>query len=384
MCCRAALPVPGKRLQGSSMKKVVVAFGTRPEAIKMAPVVKELQKHSAFETTVVVTAQHREMLDQVLELFQITPDFDLDIMRSSQSLEQITSRVLEGMAGILREVKPDIVLVQGDTTTTFATALSAFYQRIPVGHVEAGLRTGNPYSPYPEEMNRRITTALSTLHFAPTELNRQNLLDEGVRDDTIFITGNTVIDALFMVVDPSYRFDPSVVDIGKVEGKRLILLTCHRRENWGTPMQEIFAAIRDTLGNKSGYEIVFPVHLNPEVKEAAHKAFGSLNNIQLVGPLRYEAFSNLMSKSYLILSDSGGVQEEAPSLGAPVLVLRDTTERPEAIEAGTVKLAGITYQEVVTAIQEILNNQELYDIMSQAKNPYGDGTASMQIAKALF
>ncbi|MCL1891102.1 MAG: UDP-N-acetylglucosamine 2-epimerase (non-hydrolyzing) [Coriobacteriia bacterium] len=349
----------------------------------MAPVVKTLKLQNELEVKVAVTAQHREMLDQVLELFDITPDYDLNIMSSGQSLEQVTSRVAEGMSSVIKETSPDIILVHGDTTTTFAAALSAFYNKVAVGHVEAGLRTGNKYSPYPEEMNRKITTALTDLHFAPTELNKQNLLHEGVLEQSIFITGNTVIDALHMIVDEDYQFDQGVVNLERAEGKKLILLTCHRRENWGAPMQEIFSAIKDTVGNDDAYEVVFPVHLNPKVQEAARKTFAGMDNIQLIEPLQYREFSNLMNKSYLILSDSGGVQEEAPSLGKPVLVLRDTTERPEAVEAGTVKLAGNRYEQVKTALELVLSDVEVYQSMAQAKNPYGDGTAALRIAKAM-
>lgn len=365
------------------MKKIAVVFGTRPEAIKMAPVVKALQAEPGFKTTVIVTAQHREMLDQVLELFEIAPNYDLDIMSEAQSLEEISNRVLIGMSSVLREAKPDMLLVHGDTTTTVAAALAAFYQQIPVGHVEAGLRTGNIYSPFPEEMNRKLTSAIATLHFAPTETNRQNLLRENISAGAIHVTGNTVIDALQMIVNEDYSFDPKLLDGSRLEGKKLILLTCHRRENWGKPMKEIFAAVRDALGNNPEYEIVFPVHLNPKVQKASRETFEDVKNVQLIPPLEYEAFSNLMNKSYLILSDSGGVQEEAPSLGKPVLVLRDTTERPEAVFAGTVKLAGNNYREVRAALESVLSDSKVYNEMAQAKNPYGDGTAAKQITDLL-
>jgi len=374
----------GMALQGELVnRRVLVVFGTRPEAIKMAPVVKALESQDDFDVKVAVTAQHREMLDQVLELFDIVPNYDLDIMSAGQSLEQITSRVLEGMSAILKEADFDIMLVHGDTTTTLAAALSAFYNQVPVGHIEAGLRSGNIYSPFPEEMNRKITTDLASLHFAPTSLNKQNLMHEGVPGQTIFVTGNTVIDALHMIVNEEYEFDPDALAVDRISGKKLILLTCHRRENWGTPMREIFSAIKDTVGNKPEYEIVFPVHPNPKVQNAAREAFEGVENIQLIAPLSYEAFSNLMSRAHLLLSDSGGVQEEAPALGKPVLVLRDTTERPEAIEAGTVKLAGNNYKQVREAIESVLNNQKTYEAMAQAKNPYGDGTASERIVEAL-
>ena len=349
----------------------------------MAPVVLALKCDERFDVKVAVTAQHRQMLDQVLELFKISPDYDLNIMSSKQTLEDITSKVQEGISDVIHQVDPEIVLVHGDTTTTFATALSAFYKQIPVGHVEAGLRTGNRYSPFPEEMNRKMTSALADLHFAPTSTNRDNLLAEGVPADTIYVTGNTVIDALHMIVTDDYVFDPSVVDLEKVDGKKLILLTCHRRENWGVPMREIFSAIRDLIGNNPEYEIVFPMHLNPIVRNTVHEVFDGLSNIQLIEPLEYEAFSNLMNKAYLLLSDSGGVQEEAPSLGKPVLVLRDTTERPEALDAGTVKLAGNNYHQVKEMLELVLGNAEVYQSMAQAKNPYGDGMASIRIADIL-
>jgi len=365
-------------------KRILAVFGTRPEAIKMAPVVKALQANKAFEVIVAVTAQHRQMLDQVLELFSINPDYDLDIMSSGQTLEQITSRVVEGVSQIIKNISPDIVLVHGDTTTSSASALAAFYNQVTVGHVEAGLRTGNIYSPFPEEMNRRITGVLSSIHFAPTEHNKRNLLNEGVDEASIFVTGNTVIDALHMIVSDDYKFAPEVVDIERTKEKKLILLTCHRRENWGTPMHEIFSAIKDTVGNKEEYEIVYPVHLNPIVQAAAKEVFDGVKNIQLIQPLEYEAFSNLMNKAYLILSDSGGVQEEAPSLGKPVLVLRDTTERPEALEAGTVKLAGNNYAQVKEALDLVLSNERVYQAMAQARNPYGDGFASKRISEVII
>lgn len=363
--------------------KVLVAFGTRPEAIKMAPVIKALAADTAIDLKIAVTAQHRQILDQVLDLFDISPDYDLNSMSPGQTLEQITSRVLEGMSTICQIERPEMILVQGDTTTTFASALAAFYNRVDVGHIEAGLRTGNKLSPYPEEMNRRLTSTLADLHFAPTEVNRANLLREGVDDSSIAVTGNTVIDALHMTVDPSHEFEDPALGSIDFERKRVLLLTCHRRENWGAPMREIFRAIRDVAVRENDLEIVFPVHPNPTVREAAEAAFADLPAAHLIAPLGYQAFSNLMDRSHLILSDSGGVQEEAPALGKPVLVLRDTTERPEAVTAGTVRLAGVTYEEVSNSLSELLTDQAAYRAMAHAENPYGDGRAAERILAGL-
>jgi len=363
--------------------KVLLAFGTRPEAIKMAPVARALKSDPSFDLRIVVTAQHREMLDQVLDAFSIEPDIDLDIMSAGQTLEDITARVLAGMSDVLHTERPEFVLVQGDTTTTFASALAAFYDRVTVGHIEAGLRTGDRYSPFPEEINRRLTSSLATLHFAPTEVNRENLLREGVDDGAIAVTGNTVIDALLMTVSDAHEFDDPRLRSIDFDGRRVLLLTCHRRENWGEPMREIFGAIRDVMVRERDLELVFPVHLNPRVREAAGAAFGGLPGVHLVEPLEYPAFCNLMHRAHLILSDSGGIQEEAPALGRPVLVLRDTTERPEAVDAGTVLLAGNTYDGVHTSLTRLLHDEDEYRRMAHARNPYGDGHAAERILERL-
>ncbi len=365
------------------MIKVLSVFGTRPEAIKMAPLVKKLQENSEIESIVAVTAQHREMLDMVLKLFQIVPDFDLDIMKKSQTLTHVTTRVLEGMEKILSENKPDIVLVHGDTTTTFAASLAGFYLKIPVGHVEAGLRTSNKYSPYPEEINRRLTGSLADLHFAPTATARENLLKENVNSNNIFVTGNTVIDALLDTVDNSYIFDEELRFANETKNK-IILVTAHRRENWGEPMERIFNAVKELVINNRDVEIVFPVHKNPKVRNHAYDVLGSTERVHLIEPLDYQPFVNLMDSSYLILTDSGGMQEEAPSLGKPVLVLRDTTERPEAVQAGTVKLVGTDKKEILNTAHKLLNDSKSYDKMSGAINPYGDGRASQRIVEKLI
>ncbi|MDO4793468.1 MAG: UDP-N-acetylglucosamine 2-epimerase (non-hydrolyzing) [Filifactor alocis] len=367
------------------MKKLKVfnVFGTRPEAIKMAPLVKELQGREEIDCKVLVTAQHREMLDSVLELFEITPDFDLNIMKHGQSISDITSRVLYGAGEIFAAEQPDIVLVHGDTTTTFASALAAFYQKIPVGHVEAGLRTGNIYSPYPEEMNRKLTGSLATYHFSPTVMNRDNLLRENVDEEKILITGNTVIDALLSVTNREYSFEDEAIDKIDESKYRTVLLTCHRRENWGEPMEAIFSAIADLTKKHEDIMVVFPMHKNPLVRELAQKHMGGNDRILLIEPLDYEPFANLMKKSHLILTDSGGIQEEAPGLGKPVLVLRTETERPEAVQAGTVKLAGVTKEEVFALTDLLLSDKEEYEKMAQAVNPYGDGQASKRIADYL-
>lgn len=363
--------------------KVFSVFGTRPEAIKMAPLVKELEKRNEIDSKVLVTAQHREMLDSVLELFDITPDFDLNIMQHGQSISDITSKVMYGAGEIFEREKPDIVLVHGDTTTTFAASLAAFYQKIPVGHVEAGLRTGNIYSPYPEEMNRKLTGSLSTYHFSPTVMNRDNLLRENVNEKNILITGNTVIDALLSVTGKDYVFEDEAINQIDSSKKRLVLLTCHRRENWGEPMENIFSAISELTKKHEDIVVVFPMHKNPLVREPAYKYMKDNERILLIEPLDYEPFANLMKKSYLILTDSGGIQEEAPGLGKPVLVLRTETERPEAVEAGTVKLAGIEKEEVLRLSDKLLSDESFYNEMAYAVNPYGDGKASMRIADFL-
>ncbi|TFB19299.1 UDP-N-acetylglucosamine 2-epimerase (non-hydrolyzing) [Filobacillus milosensis] len=355
-------------------------FGTRPEAIKMAPLVLELQKRSEeFEPIVTVTAQHREMLDQVLNIFGIEPDHDLNIMKKKQSLAQITTRALEGLDEVMKEAKPDIVLVHGDTTTTFAASLAAFYNEIPVGHVEAGLRTWNKYSPFPEEINRQATGVIADLHFAPTTQSKNNLMQENKDEENIFITGNTAIDALQTTVSEDYQHDV----LQKAEGKRLVLMTAHRRENLGENMDQMFRAIRRIADAHEDVEVVYPVHLNPVVQEAAKKWLGDHDRIQLIEPLEVIDFHNFASNAHLILTDSGGVQEEAPSLGVPVLVLRDTTERPEGIEAGTLKLAGTDEDNIFNMADLLLSNTDEHKKMSRASNPYGDGQASRRICDAI-
>lgn len=361
--------------------KVMTIFGTRPEAIKMAPVIKELKKVKDIETKVVVTAQHREMLDQVLELFQIVPDYDLNLMKDKQDLFSITNGVLTGLKEIMEREKPELVLVHGDTTTTFAAALAAFYQRIPVGHVEAGLRTRNKYSPYPEEMNRSLTGCLTELHFAPTDVARENLLAESVGSFKIWVTGNTVIDALMDTVRENYQFGAELQSIDF--NNRILLVTTHRRENWGDHMRNIYKALIQLVDEFEDTEIVFPVHRNPTVKDLAMEMLGNRERIHLLEPLEYEAFANLMNASYIIMTDSGGMQEEAPSLGKPVLVLRDTTERPEAIQAGTVRLVGTVQKNIYEAARLLLTDQQEYDKMAQAINPYGDGKAAVRIVDVI-
>jgi len=363
--------------------KIMPIFGTRPEAIKMAPVIAELNKSPEFETVVVVTAQHREMLDQVLELFKITPAFDLNIMSNGQTLSQITARVLEGMDTILESVRPDMVLVHGDTTTTFAAALAAYYRKIPTGHVEAGLRTLNKYSPYPEEMNRKLAGSLSDLHFAPTQSAKENLIREGISSERIIITGNTVIDALLGVVGLTYDFSGTQLEAVDFEHKRVILITSHRRENIGNPMIEIFTAVKNIITANQDVEVVFPVHKNPIVRGIANDILKGLDRVHLIEPLDYLPFANLMGRCYMIMTDSGGIQEEAPSLGKPVLVLRDTTERPEALNAGTAKLAGTDAGSIVTHVKRLLDDKVEYARMANAANPYGDGKAANRIVKAL-
>ncbi len=368
-------------------KKILLIFGTRPEAIKMAPLVKALQADEHFDALVAVTAQHREMLDQVLDCFAIKPDFDLNMMQPGQTLAQITSRALNGLQQIIAEQRPDLVLVHGDTTTTLAGALAAFYEQVPVGHVEAGLRTGDKYAPYPEEMNRRLTSQLTDFHFAPTGTARDNLLREGTAAERIFVTGNTVIDALLQTVDKG-------CDLAQYLGaetwqrinweKKLLLLTCHRRENWGQPMQEIFAAVNSLAGEfHESVEIVCPVHKNPLVRQAARQIMGAAPNIHLIEPLDYRPFAQLMSLSSLVVTDSGGMQEEAPALGKPVLVLREVTERPEAVAAGTVRLIGNRQQSVYDGIRLLLTDDTVYSQMAHAANPYGDGKAARYIRDIL-
>lgn len=371
------------------MKKVILVFGTRPEAIKMAPLVKTLQANKSFDTKVAVTAQHREMLDQVLHLFEIIPDFDLNLMSQGQDLYDITSKVLVGLRGILEEFKPDLVLVHGDTATTFAAALAAFYKQIPVGHVEAGLRTHNMYSPWPEEANRVLTGRIAKWHFAPTDRNKNDLLSENVKEDNILVTGNTVIDALQMITDKistshelQHSINQKLADAGlpsEITNKQYILVTGHRRENFGGGFESICSALRNLAINNPSVHFIYPVHLNPNVQEPVNRLLGDISNVHLIKPLGYEPFVYLMQNCYLVLTDSGGVQEEAPGLGKPVLVMRDTTERPEAVNAGTVTLVGTNSNTIIQSVQELIDNSSLYQRMSQAHNPYGDGNASNRI-----
>lgn len=361
-------------------KKILSVFGTRPEAIKMAPVIKELELRDGIDSVVLVTAQHRGMLDQVLEVFDINPDYDLDIMRSGQTLAYITSAVLNGIEDVIIKEKPDVVLVHGDTTTAMAAALAAFYQQTPVGHVEAGLRTYNKYSPYPEEMNRQIIDRIADYLFAPTETSKKNLGDELNEGQKIFVTGNTAIDALKTTVSEGYKNE--ILDWAN--DSRLILVTAHRRENLGEPMRQIFKAIKKLVEEFSDVKVIYPVHLNPKVQEVAREILGDNNKIKLIEPLDVLDFHNFMERSYFIMSDSGGVQEEAPSLGKPVLVLRDTTERPEGVEAGTLKLVGTNFEDVYREAKRLLEDKREYKRMSQAKNPYGDGFASKYIVDALM
>lgn len=363
----------------------MVVFGTRPEAIKMAPVIRALRKEGSILCQVTVTAQHREMLDQVLELFNIVPDFDLNLMKQGQTLTDITTRALCELREVFQRERPELVLVHGDTTTTFVAALAAFYEQIPVGHVEAGLRTGNKYSPYPEEMNRKLTSVLTDLHFAPTETAQGNLLLEGVKPETIFVTGNTVIDALLATVKPEYNFlDPHIQTILKQgEASRMILVTTHRRENLGEPMRQIYQALHSTLELFPDTYVIFPVHKNPEVRKVVTEVLGSHPRVNLIEPMDYAPFVNLMARSYMILTDSGGIQEEAPSLGKPVLVVRDTTERPEAVKAGTVSLVGTEYDCVFLELKRLLSDQSAYLKMATTSNPYGDGCAAVRIAQII-
>lgn len=382
------------------MKKIMLVFGTRPEAIKMAPLVKEFQKHpEKFKTLVCVTGQHRQMLDQVLELFEIEPDYDLNIMKQGQDLYDVTVRVLTGMRDVLKEAKPDVVLVHGDTTTSTAAAIAAFYAQIPVGHVEAGLRTHNIYSPWPEEMNRQITGRIAEYNFAPTALSKTNLLAENVGENKIIVTGNTVIDALYWVVD-KIKNDANLrhslagelytagYDVTRLkEGKKLVLITGHRRENFGDGFISMCTAIKDLAMKYPDIDFVYPMHLNPNVRKPIHEVFGKnldgLGNMFFIEPLEYLSFVYLMEKANLVLTDSGGIQEEAPGLGKPVLVMRDTTERPEALEAGTVKLVGTNYDKIVNEVSSLIDNETIYESMSKAVNPYGDGKACARIVEKL-
>lgn len=361
--------------------KIMTVFGTRPEAIKMAPLIKSMQQRPAeFETITVVTAQHREMLDQVLEIFKITPDFDLNIMHKGQTLNEITTDVLQKLDQVIAEAEPDIILVHGDTTTTFAASVAAFYRQKTLGHVEAGLRTWNKFSPYPEEMNRQMTDVLSDLYFAPTEQSKQNLLQENHPSDQIFVTGNTAIDALHETVQKDYHH--SALDEIAAEN-RMILVTMHRRENQGEPMRQVFHAMKEVLDERPDVEIVYPVHLSPAVREVAHEVFADVKRVHLIEPQDVIDFHNLSARSYFIMTDSGGVQEEAPSLGKPVLVLRDTTERPEGVTAGTLKLVGTDHDQVKKEMLNLLDNKDNYQQMAEASNPYGDGHASERILAAI-
>lgn len=359
--------------------KVLTVFGTRPEAIKMAPVVLELNRRENIESYVAVTGQHRQMLDQVLEIFKIKPDYDLNIFQPGQSLTDICVRSMRGLEEVLNELKPDLLLVQGDTSTVFAAALSAFYHGVQIGHVEAGLRSHNLYSPYPEEANRKLTGVLANYHFAPTQSNKDNLIREGYKEEDIFITGNTVIDALTYTKREDYIFEEEILNTLDFDNKKIILLTCHRRENIGQPMERIFSAVRDVVLENPEVEVVFPAHLNPLVRKAAKRIFGDMDRIHRIEPLDYLPFSNLMMRSNIILTDSGGVQEEAPYFGKPVLVAREETERWEGIEAGTAKLVGSDYDKIKSALEDLLHNQNSYKEMAHAINPYGDGHSAKRI-----
>ncbi len=378
------------------MKKILIVFGTRPEAIKMAPLVKACQNEQNFETKVCVTAQHREMLDQVLDIFDIIPEYDLDLMKAGQDLYDVTSGVLLGMKNILSDFKPDVILVHGDTATTFAASLAAFYQQIKVGHVEAGLRTGNIYSPWPEEANRQLTTQITAYHFAPTQTSKENLLKENVKETDIAITGNTVIDALFLALNKiksDQNLEAKIIDTIQsqfpsnskfnIQNSKFILVTGHRRENFGQGFINICESLKTLAQDNPNIEIVYPVHLNPNVQKPVNEILSNTSNVHLIEPQQYEAFIYMMEKSYFIITDSGGVQEEAPSLGKPVLVMRDTTERPEALEAGTVKLVGTDPEKIINEAQKLLDDPSIYETMSKASNPYGNGTACKQIVNYL-
>ena len=367
------------------MKKILIVFGTRPEAIKLCPLITELKKHpEKYETVVCVTAQHREMLDQVLEIFSITPDYDLNLMTHNQSLADLTARCISEIDGIIKKLKPDMLIVQGDTTTTFSAALAAYYSKVKIGHVEAGLRTFNKYSPFPEEINRKLTTGLADIHFAPTDINKKNLLSEGVLQESVIITGNTVIDALLWVREKIVSENKTYEELKDIDfSKKLILVTGHRRENFGEGFINILSAIKEIAENNSDVEIVYPVHFNPNVRKPVEQLLTGISNIKLIEPLDYEPFIYIMDKSYLIISDSGGVQEEAPSLGKPVLVTRDTTERPEAVDTGVVKIVGVDKDKIIDEAQVLLDSIEHYNAMSTIQNPYGDGQACKVIAESL-
>ena len=361
--------------------KVLSVFGTRPEAIKMCPLVKTLESDDRIESIVCVTAQHREMLDTVLEIFKVKPHYDLNIMSHGQTIVDVSNKVLSGVDKVIKECNPDIVLVHGDTSTTLNGALAAFYNQKPIGHVEAGLRTGDIYSPFPEEANRKLTGAIATLHFSATESNKANLEKENI-DKNIYITGNTVIDALISVIDNDYKFEDKSLNNIDFNNKKIVLLTAHRRENWGEPMKDIFAAVKELVTKNEDVNVIFPMHKNPLIRELANESFkGIENKIHLIEPLEYVDFANLMAKCYLIMTDSGGIQEEAPALGKPVIVLRTETERPEAVEAGTVKLAGVKKEDIFSIADELINSEEAYNKMAHAVNPYGDGKACPRIVE---
>jgi len=364
--------------------KVLTVFGTRPEAVKMAPIIKQLDKHEEIEHKICVTAQHRQMLDQVLDIFKVTPDYDMNIFKPGQTLSEITAKSLKGIEKIIKEFQPDILLVQGDTSTVFAGALAGFYHKVKIGHIEAGLRSHDMYSPYPEEANRKLTGVLTDFHFAPTETSRQNLLKEGYEDKKIYVTGNTSIDALLEVVYEDYKFDNELLNCIDYKNKKLILVTAHRRENIGEPMENIFTALRDVVEKNSDVEVVFPIHLNPLVREIAYRILGDNDKIHIIEPLDYLPFANLQARSYLIVTDSGGIQEEAPTLGKPVLVVRKETERPEGIEAGTAKLVGVEYDNIFKELDLLINNCDEYNKMANAVNPYGDGKAAERIVNIIL
>ena len=362
--------------------KVMSIFGTRPEAIKMAPLVQELKNRPEFESLCCLTGQHRQMLDSVMQIFKLDADYDLNIMEKQQTLSTITTKTLLGMEKVFEEAKPDLVLVHGDTSTTFAGALAAFYHKVPVGHVEAGLRTYDPYSPYPEEMNRVLVGDIAALHFSPTTANAENLCKESVRGE-IFVTGNTVIDAMKTTVQPDFKFQDPDLNQMDFEGKKVITMTCHRRENYGQPMEDIMAAVRQIVLDNPDVEVVYPVHLSPVVQECAKRNLGDLERVHLIAPVDVEQMHNLMARSYMIMTDSGGLQEEAPAMGKPVLVMRKETERPEAIAAGTAKLAGVEKERIIALAQELLSDPGAYEKMAKAVNPYGDGNACARIADAI-
>lgn len=366
------------------MIKVMTVFGTRPEAIKMAPLIKELEKHDEIQSIVTVTAQHREMLDQVLKIFDITPDYDLNIMKPGQTLIDITTNALSGLDSVIKEAKPDIVLVHGDTSTTFAGALAAFYNQTKIGHVEAGLRTYDKYSPYPEEMNRKLTGAMTDLHFSPTISNKNNLLKENVSEEDIFITGNTVIDALKTTVRDDYKFADSTLASLDFDNKKVILMTAHRRENLGEPLENICRAAKTIVDTHPDVELVYPMHLNPLVRKTASSILGSMDRVHLIEPLDVEELHNAMKRSYMVMTDSGGLQEEAPSLGKPVIVLRNETERPEAVEAGTVLMGGVERETIENMAHMLLTDKAAYDKIAHTANPYGDGRASERTVQAIL